>query len=122
MRTARWTALLMCFTASVARAGDTRSFDVDHLQVSTAGGDFLATESAGRSAPWELRAATFYRYLDSPLRLKGGTDEVLVGGRSLKRRPVQLVDQLRRRFMRGQQVRQPIVWLGEQLLKRWAAQ
>ena len=62
---------------------ESRAFDIDHLQVSTSGGEFLATEGAGRARPWEFRVATTFRYDDRPLRITGPGAQLLVSGRSL---------------------------------------
>lgn len=62
-----------------------QSFDIDHLQLQTTGGDFLATESAGRMFPWQWRAGAAYSYADEPLTLvhPDGTRDPLVGARSI---------------------------------------
>lgn len=75
----------MLLAVGPAHAADSRSFDLDHLQRSITGGDFFATESAGRMFPWQWRAGASYRFDDRPLTLvqPDGTRAALVDGRSL---------------------------------------
>lgn len=69
-------------TAAVAGA-DSSSFAVDHLQLSTGGGDFVATESAGHLRPWDWRVGVAYGYADRPLVLQtGSVRDVLISARS----------------------------------------
>lgn len=67
-----------------AHAADSRSFDVDHLQLAISGSDFLATEGAGRVRPWGWRVGAAYRFVDLPLVEELGKSEVaLIASRSL---------------------------------------
>ena len=76
-------AVLLTVTA-VASGQETRSFDLDHLQLQTSGGDFVATEGAGGALPWSYHADVTYRFSDAQLIHQVGSSEtVLVGRRSL---------------------------------------
>jgi outer membrane protein OmpA-like peptidoglycan-associated protein len=82
IRTLILTATLS-LTAATAWA-DGRSFDIEHLQLATGGGDFLATEGAGQVRPWEWRVGIAYRSSDSPLVVDdGATSTRLIASRSL---------------------------------------
>jgi len=76
---------VLLLVGPAARAADSRSFDIDHLQLALTGGDFLTTESAGRLFPWGWHAGAAYRFLDQPLLLRhaDGSVETLVGARSM---------------------------------------
>jgi outer membrane protein OmpA-like peptidoglycan-associated protein len=83
IRTIVMTATLSLATATAAWA-DGRSFDIEHLQLATGGGDFLATEGAGVVRPWEWRVGIAYRSSDSPLVVDdGATSTKLIASRSL---------------------------------------
>lgn len=79
--------LVMTATLSLAAStasADGRSFDIEHLQLATGGGDFLATEGAGVVRPWEWRVGIAYRSSDSPLVVDDGTTSTkLIASRSL---------------------------------------
>jgi outer membrane protein OmpA-like peptidoglycan-associated protein len=82
IRTLILTATLSLTTATAWADG--RSFDIEHLQLATGGGDFLATEGAGQVRPWEWRVGIAYRSSESPLVVDdGGTSTRLIASRSL---------------------------------------
>jgi OmpA-OmpF porin, OOP family len=81
----RWLCALVALIGASASAQTSRSFDLDHLQLAVTGGDFLATEGAGRVRAWGWRAGATFRYSDVPLVLDRGNGdrEALVQSRSI---------------------------------------
>lgn len=71
--------LLGVGTPLAAHAGDSRAFDVDHLQLAITSPEFLATEGAGPLRAWSFQVGAAWRYSTGALLADtpGGTHTLL---------------------------------------------